>query len=229
MKRRISKIAALISVAFTQSNAEAVSVKDVNLSDYNFQIYKADLNSMTPIYLAGHSSHASHGSHGSHRSSAKSSGHNSHSSHRSSTPKSTPTYTKPASTYTKPASTYTKPSSKTSSKGSANNRPVIDRWKSDPLGQTAKPKTSFPPPAKAVVEKCSDGWLGKRKEVVKKVQMYLFLSGHYANDSEKLFSGIIDNETRSAVKKFKKENRLTEKKNTLLDSKTLNTMGIVCD
>ena len=203
MKKRVSRIAALISVAFTQSNAEAISFKNVDLSSYNLQVYKSDLNQITPVYLAGHSSHASHGSHGSHRSSAG-----------TYTP-STPVYKKPAPVYKKPAPVYTKP--------------ITDRWKSDPLGQAAKPKTSFPPPSKTVTEKCRDGLLGKRKEVVKKVQMYLFLSGHYTNDSKKLFSGVIDSETRNAVNKFKKDNRITGKRNTILDSVTLNTMGIACD
>jgi His-Xaa-Ser repeat protein HxsA len=222
MKKKVSKIAALISIAFTQSSADAMKIEVADLSDYDFKIYKSDLNLITPIYLAAHSSHASHGSHGSHRSSAKSPGHSSHSSHRSSTPKPTPTYTKQAPTYT--------PAPKTS------NKPVTDRWssptipkylKSDPLGQKAKPLTSFPPVV-TKLEKCSDSKLYKRKEVVKKVQMYLFLSGHYSNDSDKLFTGVVDAETRKAVKQFKKDNSLPNRKNTLLDASTLNTMGIVC-
>jgi len=220
MKKKISKIAALISVAFTQSSADAIKIEDADLSDYDFKIYKSDLNLMTPIYLAAHSSHASHGSHGSHRSSAKSSGHSSHSSHRSSTPKPTPIYA--PKKYTPPS--YT-PAPKTSYKPS----PTIPEYlKSDPLGQKAKPLTSFPPVV-TKLEKCSDSKLYKRKEVVKKVQMYLFLSGHYSNDSDKLFTGVVDTETRKAVKKFKKDNSLPNKKNTLLDASTLNTMGIVCD
>jgi His-Xaa-Ser repeat protein HxsA len=215
MKKKISKIAALISIAFTQSSADAMKIEVADLSDYDFKIYKSDLNLITPIYLAAHSSHASHGSHG---------------SHRSSTPRSTPIYTKPAPIYTKPAPIYTKPAPKTS------NKPMTDRWssptipkylKSDPLGQKAKPLTSFPPVV-TKLEKCSDSKLYKRKEVVKKVQMYLFLSGHYSNDSDKLFTGVVDVETRKAVKQFKKENSLPNKKNTLLDASTLNTMGIVC-
>ncbi len=133
MKKKISKIAALISITFTQSSADAIKIEDADLSDYDFKIYKSDLNLMTPIYLAAHSSHASHGSHGSHRSSAKSSGHSSHSSHRSSTPKPTPIYTPKKSTFP----SYT-PAPKPS--------PTIPEYlKSDPLGQKAKPLTSFPP------------------------------------------------------------------------------------
>ena len=220
MKKKISKIAALISIAFTQSSADAIKIEDADLSDYDFKIYKSDLNLMTPIYLAAHSSHASHGSHGSHRSSAKSSGHSSHSSHRSSTPKPTPIYTPKKSTFP----SYT-PAPKTSYKPSPTSPEYL---KSDPLGQKAKPLTSFPPVV-TKPEMCSDSKLYKRKEVVKKVQMYLFLSGHYSNDSDKLFTGVVDTETRKAVKKFKKDNSLPNKKNTLLDASTLNTMGIVCD
>jgi len=224
MKKRVSKIAALISVAFTQSNAEAISFKNVDLSSYNLQVYKSDLNQITPVYLAGHSSHASHGSHGSHRSSAG--------TYTPSTPvykKPAPVYKKPAPVYKKPAPVYKKPAPVYKKPAPVYTKPITDRWKSDPLGQAAKPKTSFPPPSKTVTEKCRDGLLGKRKEVVKKVQMYLFLSGHYTNDSKKLFSGVIDSETRNAVNKFKKDNRITGKRNTILDSVTLNTMGIACD
>jgi len=206
MKKKISKIATLISVAFTQSSADAINIEDAYLSDYDFKIYKSDLNLMTPIYLAAHSSHASHGSHGSHRSSAKSSGHSSHSSHRSSTPTPVPSYTKP----------------------SLPEVSIPEFLKSDPLGQKAKPVTSFPPIV-TKFEKCRDSKLYKRKEVVKKVQMYLFLSGHYSNDSDKLFTGVVDAETRKAVNQFKKDNALPNNKNTLLDASTLNTMGILCD
>jgi len=146
-------------------------------------LYKAELNSKTPLYLAAHRSHSSHASHGSHRSSSG------------------------GSSYV--PSTISLPSIKVS----------------DPLGKKAKPITSYPPAAN-VIQKCKDSELTKRKETVKRVQMYLYLSGHYTQST---FDGVMDSTLRAAITKYKQELSLSNVANTILDASTLSSMGIACE
>ena len=69
MKKKFTKLAASIGVAFTQSsNADTAIENGYSEVNTDVQLYKLPLNMETPIFLAAHSSHKSHGSHGSHRS-----------------------------------------------------------------------------------------------------------------------------------------------------------------
>jgi His-Xaa-Ser repeat protein HxsA len=67
MKKKFTKLAASIGIAFTQSsNADPAIENGYSEVNTDVQLYKLPLNMETPIFLAAHSSHKSHGSHGSH-------------------------------------------------------------------------------------------------------------------------------------------------------------------
>ena len=111
MKKKFTKLAASIGIAFTQSsNADTAIENGYSEVNTDVQLYKLPLNMETPIFLAAHSSHKSHGSHKS--SSIKSSGHSSHASHSShrsssSTGVSKPVTSNPLGTAKpKPATSY---------------------------------------------------------------------------------------------------------------------------
>jgi len=108
MKKKFTKLAASIGIAFTQSsNADPAIENGYSEVNTDVQLYKLPLNMETPIFLAAHSSHKSHGSHVSHKSSSiKSSGHSSHASHASHRSSST-TVSKPLGTaIPKPVTSY---------------------------------------------------------------------------------------------------------------------------
>ncbi len=130
--------------------------------------------------------------HRSHRS------HSSHSSHRSSAGGgySTPrTYT-PPSTYTPPAK------------------------KADPLGQTARPKSSYPSVIKEsdLVKSLTDK--DKRKNIIMRMQLALQFEGLYSGTID----GVMGERTRNAVKAYKKQNGVTS--DGVMDAETLNALGI---
>jgi len=95
----------------------------------------------------------------------------------------------------------------------------------NPLGN-AKPKltTSYPP-----AQKCPDSKLSARKNVVRQVQYYLIMKG-YLNITDIASSlGVIDSDTRKAVKSFQSQNGIKSVSGTTLDNYTLNAMGISCN
>ena len=96
---------------------------------------------------------------------------------------------------------------------------------SNPLGN-AKPKlaTSYPPN-----QKCTDSKLSARKKVVRQVQYFLIMNGDIELADIKNSLGIIDSNTRIAVKRFQSQNGIKSVPGTTLDNNTLNAMGISCN
>ena len=95
----------------------------------------------------------------------------------------------------------------------------------NPLGN-AKPKltTSYPP-----AQKCPDPKLTARKNVVRQVQYYLIMRGDLKMTDISNSLGIIDSNTRRAVKSFQSQNGIKVVAGTTLDNNTLNAMGISCN
>lgn len=95
----------------------------------------------------------------------------------------------------------------------------------NPLGN-AKPKltTSYPP-----AQKCPDSKLSARKNVVRQVQYYLIMRGDLKMTDISNSHGIIDSNTRIAVKSFQSQNGIKVVSGTTLDNNTLNAMGISCN
>ena len=95
----------------------------------------------------------------------------------------------------------------------------------NPLGN-AKPKltTSYPP-----AQKCPDPKLTARKNVVRQVQYYLIMRGDLKMTDISNSHGIIDSNTRIAVKSFQSKNGIKVVAGTTLDNNTLNAMGISCN
>ena len=95
----------------------------------------------------------------------------------------------------------------------------------NPLGN-AKPKltTSYPP-----AQKCPDSKLSARKNVVRQVQYYLIMRGDLKMTDISNSLGIIDSNTRIAVKSFQSQNGIKVVAGTTLDNNTLNAMGISCN
>ena len=200
MKKKFTKLAASIGVAFTQSaNADDAIENRYTATNPDVRLYKLPLNMETPIYLAAHGSHGSHGSHSSHRSSSSSSsGHNSHASHAS--------------------HASHRSGSTTSSSG-------ISAIISNPLGNAKpKPVTSYPPK-----QKCPDYLLSARKSVVRQVQYHLVLSGDLDITDAIGSLGVIDSNTRRAVSSFQRQKGISKVSGTTLDNYTLNAMGISCN
>ena len=108
------------------------------------------------------------------------------------------------------------------------NNPVPDTTSpnltaSEPLGQKAKPLSSYPPVA-SVSKTCNVAPdMAKRKETIQRVQMYLFLSGHYKDAS---FDGVMNESLRNALGEYKSEFGLASNASTILDSKVLNSMAL---
>jgi len=95
----------------------------------------------------------------------------------------------------------------------------------NPLGN-AKPKlkTSYPP-----TQKCSDSKLSQRVSVVRQVQYYLIMSGDLNMTDIESSLGVINSDTRKAVKSFQRQNGITIIPGTTIDNQTLNAMGISCN
>ena len=95
----------------------------------------------------------------------------------------------------------------------------------NPLGN-AKPKltTSYPP-----AQNCPDSKLSARKNVVRQVQYYLIMRGDLKMTDISNSHGVIDSNTRIAVKSFQSQNGIKVVAGTTLDNNTLNAMGISCN
>jgi len=95
----------------------------------------------------------------------------------------------------------------------------------NPLGN-AKPKltTSYPP-----AQNCPDSKLSARKNVVRQVQYYLIMRGDLKMTDISNSHGVIDSNTRIAVKSFQSQNGIKVVSGTTLDNNTLNAMGISCN
>lgn len=131
--------------------------------------------------------------------------HRSHSSHRSHRSSSSGGYRAP--TNPNPSHSNT-PSIRRNNTG---NRTA------DPLGQQARPLSSYPstqPKTKLPIDKES------LRNIIMRVQLTLKFDNYYHGDID----GTMGPETREAVRKFKEANGITGK--AVLDAKTLNALGI---
>ena len=96
---------------------------------------------------------------------------------------------------------------------------------SNPLGGSKpKPSTSYPP-----AQMCPDNLLASRKSVVRQVQYNLIVSGDLEMTDIIDSLGVLDNDTRSAVRKFQKRKGISSVSGTVLNNQTLNAMGISCN
>lgn len=96
---------------------------------------------------------------------------------------------------------------------------------SNPLGGSKpKPATSYPP-----AQICPDNLLASRKSVVRQVQYNLIVSGDLEMTDIIDSLGVLDNDTRSAVRKFQKRKGISSVSGTALNNQTLNAMGISCN
>ncbi len=189
--KRIKTLTALISASLT---SQANSSQDTIILDAMMNTGKNNnisnisvLNKGVSTMLAGHRSHSSHRSH---RSSSGGGGYSAPSH------KPTPSYSKPTST---PSPSYNFKSST-----------------SDPLGQQARPKKSYP----SQKSKKANATKADMKSIIVQVQLALLLEGLYSGKVD----GVMGNGTRTAIRAFKKKNNITSK--ALLGAKTLNALGV---
>ncbi len=132
--------------------------------------------------------HRSHSSHGSHRSHRSSSG----GGYRTPSPPISPSYT---------------PQPK---------RREIHN--ADPLGQKARPKSSYPSRSTSSAQRLKDK--EARKNIIMRMQLTLQFQGYYDGPID----GIMGPKTRDAVKKFKKDKGIPG--TSVMDAETLNALGI---
>ena len=96
---------------------------------------------------------------------------------------------------------------------------------SNPLGGSKpKPASSYPPS-----QKCPDSLLSTRKSVVRQVQYNLIVSGDLEMTDIIESLGVLDSDTRSAVRSFQKRKGISSVSGTVLNNQTLNAMGISCN
>ena len=96
---------------------------------------------------------------------------------------------------------------------------------SNPLGGSKpKPASSYPPS-----QKCPDSLLSARKSVVRQVQYNLIVSGDLEMTDIIDSLGVLDSDTRSAVRSFQKRKGISSVSGTVLNNQTLNAMGISCN
>ncbi|MFC1333181.1 MAG: His-Xaa-Ser repeat protein HxsA [gamma proteobacterium symbiont of Clathrolucina costata] len=134
--------------------------------------------------------HRSHSSHGSHRSHRSSSG----GGYSSPSPSKTPSYT---------------PTPKPKRSEGSN---------ADPLGQKARPKSSYPSTSSSTAQRLKDK--EARKNIIMRMQLALQFEGYYSGPVD----GIMGPETRKAVAKYKMAKGISG--TGVMDAETLNSLGI---
>lgn len=126
--------------------------------------------------------------------------HSSHSSHRSS---SGGGYVAPSPAPSRPRTTV-----------------ITPKKQADPLGQSARPKSSYPPSkSKQLTATLTDKQ--KRKNIIMRIQLALQFEGLYSGGVD----GVLGPNTRQAILAYKKSKGLSGDK--VLDAKTLNAFGIL--
>jgi His-Xaa-Ser repeat protein HxsA len=127
------------------------------------------------------------------------SSHASHSSHRSSSS---------GGSYRAPSPSYNPPSSG----GGV--------YKSDPIGQKARPSSSYP----SNIDSSTPESLRKNKKALKNVIMRMQLALQFEGYYDGQVDGVMGPKTREAVKKYKKAKGIPG--SGVLDAQTLNALGI---
>lgn len=102
----------------------------------------------------------------------------------------------------------------------APSKPIEPRKQADPLGQSARPKSSYPPStSKKLTETLADK--EKRKNIIMRMQLTLQFAGLYKGPID----GVLGPKTREAIYAYKKSKGLSG--NKVLDAETLNAFGIM--
>jgi len=191
IRHKIKKLTALISATLACDPSHAVMENgDHNKNVDDATIVVTPLNLSVSRYLAAHRSHSSHASHSSHRSSSSGGGG------------------------------YGVPSPTKPNQSSNPSKPVEKNREADPLGQPARPASSYPPNTnKDLASTLKDP--EKRKNIVMRMQLALQFEKLY----EGPVNGIMDTKTREAVIIYKKKKGLSG--DMVLDAETLNLFGIL--
>lgn len=99
--------------------------------------------------------------------------------------------------------------------------PVIPPKRSDPLGQRAKPPSTFIPPIKDVPQLQNNP--EKRAQVIRRLQLTLTLLNVYAGPVD----GVMSSATRDAIDLYKIKKGV--RRGGYLDAETLNLFGVTID
>lgn len=194
-KRVSAVIGAIAGSAGAMASQEAAAhrpeVKELPLLGNLASVIKPLFSGEVPRFFAGHRSHSSHGSHGSHRSSAGGG------------------YVAPT-----PAPVY--PSTPPP-------RPAVppSNLQSDPLGQPAKPSSTFRPATPDSPRLANDP--ARRASVIRRLQLALKLENLYNGPID----GVLGPETRDAIDLYKIKKGAP--RGGYLDAATLNLFGVTID
>lgn len=187
MKHQFKRLAALISFSLVNNSNSAANLENSELNLVSDPLIKLGNLNISVSQLLA--AHRSHSSHASHGSHRSSSGGGG--SYRA--PSVSPSYTSPTK-----------------------KRSVINN-SSNPLGQQARPLSSYPsykPKNKLPTDKSA------LKNLIMRIQLTLKFEGYDSGPID----GIMGPKTRAAITKYKKHKGITSK--GFLDTETLNALGV---